>query len=155
MYVQVIAQVGFKTRFVPVPSELPEHPQKFRLSTVKLDFDCSAPTKIIYLYKPVGGTALVPLGNPSSLPADVAMTTTLNNVTVPFVVRLETGTMDRGIYQNAVLFDPTSDSGPTPFAPPKGWNKRLLAQHGAGCPGSKNRHVFGTGRHTVPRHEDV
>jgi len=43
LYVQVIAQVGFKTRFVPVPSELPKHPQKFRLSTVNLDFDCSAP----------------------------------------------------------------------------------------------------------------
>ena len=44
----------------------------------------------------------------------------LNNVTVPFVVRLETGTMDRGIYQNVVLFDPTSDPSPTPFTPPKG-----------------------------------
>jgi hypothetical protein len=43
--------------------------------------------------------------------------------------------MDRGIYQNAVLFDPTSDPPPTPFTPPKGWNKRLLAQHGSGCPG--------------------
>ena len=63
------------------------------------------------------------------------MTTSLNGATVPFVVRLETGTMDRGIYQNAVLFDPTSDPAPTPFTPPKGWNHLLLAQHGAGCPG--------------------
>ena len=77
----------------------------------------------------------MPLPNTSNLPANVAMTTTLNGVTVPFVVRLETGTMDRGIYQNAVLFDPTSDPAPTPFTPPKGWNSRLLAQHGSGCPG--------------------
>ena len=62
------------------------------------DADCSAPTKIIYLYMPVGGTALVPLPSMTSLPADVATTITLNNETVPFVVRLETGTMDRGIY---------------------------------------------------------
>jgi Tannase-like family of unknown function (DUF6351) len=99
------------------------------------DVDCSAPTKIIYLYKPVTGTALIPLPSTSSLPADVASTVTLDGVTVPFVVRLETGTMDRGIYQNAVLHDPTSDPAPTPFSPPKGWNKRLLAQHGSGCPG--------------------
>jgi len=99
------------------------------------DVDCSAPTKIIYLYLPTGGTALIPLPSTSSLPADVAMTTSLNGMTVPFVVRLETGTMDRGIYQNAVLFDPTSDPAPTPFTPPKGWNQRLFAQHGSGCPG--------------------
>jgi hypothetical protein len=99
------------------------------------DVDCSAPTKINYVYMPMGGTALIPLPSATSLPANVAMTTTLNGVTVPFVVRVETGTMDRGIYQNAVLFDPTSDPAPTPFTPPKGWNKRLLAQHGAGCPG--------------------
>ncbi len=84
---------------------------------------------------PTGGTALVPLPSTTSLPANVAMTTTLNGVFVPFVVRLETGTMGRGIYQNAVLFDPTTDAAPTPFTPPKGWNKRLLAQHGSGCPG--------------------
>ena len=99
------------------------------------DVDCSAPTKLNYVYMPVGGTALVPLANASTLPSDVAMTTSLNGATVPFVVRLETGTMDRGIYQNAVLFDPTSDPAPTPFTPPKGWNGLLLAQHGAGCPG--------------------
>ena len=99
------------------------------------DVDCSASTKINYVYMPVGGTALVPVPNPATLPSDVSMTTSLNGATVPFVVRVETGTMDRGIYQNAVLFDPTSDPPPTPFTPPKGWNRLLLAQHGAGCPG--------------------
>ena len=98
------------------------------------DADCSAPTRITYLYMPVGGTALLPLPSTSSLPSNVAMTLA-NNEFVPFVVRLETGTMDRGIYQNAVLHDPTSEAAPTPFTPPKGWNRRLLAQHGSGCPG--------------------
>src|SRR4029453_16949426 len=81
------------------------------------------------------GGAFQPLPSTSSLPADVAMTRTLTGVTVPFVVRVETGTMNRGIYQNAILPDPTSEPAPTPFTPPKGWNKRLIAQHGAGCPG--------------------
>src|SRR5262249_50070240 len=55
--------------------------------------------------------------------------------TVNFIVRVETGTMNRGIYQNAILHDPTADSPPSPFTPPKGWNHRLIAMHGAGCPG--------------------
>jgi len=99
------------------------------------DADCSAPTKITYMYMPQGGTALVALPSTSSLPANVSMTTTLDGTLVPFVVRVETGTMDRGIYQNAVLHDPTSEVPPTPFTPPKGWNRRLLAQHGTGCAG--------------------
>ena len=41
------------------------------------------------------------------LPGDVATTTTLPGATVPFVVRVETGTMNRGVYQNVVLHDPT------------------------------------------------
>ena len=63
------------------------------------------------------------------------MTTTTKGVTVPFVVRVETCTMNRGIYQNVVHHDPTSDAAPTPFSPLKGWNRRLIAGHGSGCPG--------------------
>ncbi|TMH12121.1 MAG: hypothetical protein E6H68_14520 [Betaproteobacteria bacterium] len=82
--------------------------QDFRLPDgttlgIPIDVDCSAPTKIIYLYRPTDGTALIPLPSTSNLPANVAMTSTLTGLTVPFVVRLETGTMDRGIYQNAIL----------------------------------------------------
>jgi hypothetical protein len=71
----------------------------------------------------------------ANLPADLAKTTTVDGVTVNFIVRVETGTMDRGIYQNAILFDPTTDAAPTPFSPPKGWNHRLIGVHGSGCPG--------------------
>ncbi len=41
-----------------------------------IDFDCSAPTKITYLYMPVGGTAFKPLPSTTSLPSDVSKTTT-------------------------------------------------------------------------------
>jgi hypothetical protein len=54
---------------------------------------------------------------------------------MPFVVRVETSTVDRGIYQSAVLHDPTTEAAPTPVAPPKGWNRRLIAIEGVGCPG--------------------
>jgi hypothetical protein len=65
-----------------------------------LDANCSAPTTINYVYMSTAGGPFRPLPAPSVLPPDVAMTTTLDGITVPFVVRVETGTMDRGIYQN-------------------------------------------------------
>ncbi len=57
--------------------------------------------------------------NPASPPpaAEVAMTTTDAGVTVPFIVRVERGTMNRGIYDIAVLVDH--------------WNGKVLYQFGA------------------------
>ena len=100
------------------------------------DANCSAPTKITYLYMPQGGTTFQAVSSASAVPATgVAMTTTTTGTTVRFVVRVETSTIDRGIYQSAVLHDPASDLAPTPFSPPKGWNGRLIAIEGFGCPG--------------------
>jgi hypothetical protein len=99
------------------------------------DAQCSAATKITYLYMPKDGTAFKPLPSSTALPADVAKTTTLAGVTVNFVVRVETATIDRGIYQSTILHDPTSDPAPSWRTPPAGWNKRLIAVEGAGCPG--------------------
>jgi len=96
--------------------------------------DCIAPTNVQYVYMPYDGKELKPLGDTRELPADVATITTSAGKTVPFVVRVETGTMNRGIYQNAVLHDPTRDPAPTPFTPPPAWNRRFLAIHGVGCP---------------------
>ena len=42
--------------------------------------------------------------DPSSPPSDVAQTTTDQGVTVPFIVRVETGYMDRDQYQIATLY---------------------------------------------------
>jgi hypothetical protein len=100
-----------------------------------LDADCSAATKINYVYMSTVTGKFTPLPSTTSLPTDVATTTTTAGVTVPFVVRVETGTLNRGIYQNSILFDPTHDPAPSPFSPPKGWNGRLIGVHGSGCPG--------------------
>ena len=53
-------------------------------------------------------------GRAARFQPDVAKTTTSEGRTVNFIVRVETGTMNRGIYQNAVLHDPTSEPAPTP-----------------------------------------
>ena len=99
-----------------------------------LDDDCTIAPVVTYMYLRTGATALTPLTDTTKLPADVATTTTLSDVKVPFVVRVETRTVNRGIYQSAVLHDPTSEPAPTPFSAPKGWNKRLIAIEGFGCP---------------------
>ena len=96
---------------------------------------CSVPTIVQYVYLPTAGGALIPLPSLEGLPDDTSMTTTTKGGTVPFVARVETGTMTRGIYQNVILHDPTSDGEPSPMNPPSAWNRRLIAVHGSGCPG--------------------
>ena len=108
-----------------------------------LDADCSVATRVMHVYKSAAAGRFVPLPAEmaragAALPADVAHTTTLAGAEVPFVVRLEIGTIDRGIYRFAVLHDPTRESEPTPFAPPPAWNRRLIWSHGGGCPGGWN-----------------
>lgn len=100
-----------------------------------LDADCNATAKVTYMYLKTGGSALSPMPSTTARPADVASTTTLAGATVPFIVRVETRVVNRGIHQSAVLHDPTVESVPTPYAPPRGWNRRLIAVEGFGCPG--------------------
>ena len=59
----------------------------------------------------------------------VASTTTTNNVTVPYIVRVERGVINRGIYDIAVLFDPTKPW--TPTAPQSQWNGKVVYSFGA------------------------
>ena len=103
-----------------------------------LDANCSARTVVQYVYRPTHvadpAKPFAPLPNPVVLPADVSQTKTASGAVVNFIVRVETGTMNRGIYQNAVLHDPTVDPPPSPTTPPRGWNRRLIAIHGSGCP---------------------
>jgi hypothetical protein len=98
-----------------------------------LDANCSVATRVHYLYLAKGGTALQPLPGTAALPTDVATTTTTAGVSVPFIVRVETGSMNRGIYQNAILFNPVADAPPGPRSAPPAWNRRLIAVHGTGC----------------------
>jgi hypothetical protein len=83
--------------------------------------DCEADTQHRYLYKTTAGP-FAALADPSAPPADVAMTTTTEGQTVPFVVRLEIGTLNRFIYSVAMLFPVgPPDPGDTSL-----WNGRLL-----------------------------
>jgi hypothetical protein len=97
-----------------------------------LDSNCSAHTRIGYVYRSTDGT-FKPLTDPSTLPSDVAQTTISTGQKVNYVVRVETGTINRAIYQIAILDDPTVDSTPTWYHHPVGWNGRLVDFFGGGC----------------------
>jgi hypothetical protein len=100
-----------------------------------LDANCSARTVVQHVYRstadPKTWKALPADGK---MPPDAAIVTTTHGRKVPFIVRVETGTMNRGIYQNVLLHNPASDPPPGPHARPRGWNGILVAQHGSGCP---------------------
>lgn len=61
--------------------------------------------------------------------ASVATTTSTNGVAVPYIVRVERGTINRGIYDIAVLFDPSKPW--TATAPQAQWNGKVLYSYGA------------------------
>jgi hypothetical protein len=122
------------------------------LSTTATDDQCNIATEARLFYRttaacsplvnpdpvpfpatPPAGTCFKPY-NPATPPTDLAMTTTDAGVTMPFIVRIERGTLNRGIYDIAVLFDPTKDdvkTGWKPVAPQAGWNGKVLYAFGA------------------------
>lgn len=73
-----------------------------------------------------------------SNPADLATTTTDAGVTLPYIVRVERGTTNRGIYDIAVLFDPTQPKW-SGVAPQRQWNGKLQFQFGGGSGQSRRQ----------------
>jgi hypothetical protein len=94
------------------------------------DESCSAPTRYDFFYKSSAGGQFQPY-DPSNPPRDVAETTTDQGHTVPYIVRRERGVIDRGIYDIAVLFDPSKPWDAT--APQRGWNGKVLWPFGGDC----------------------
>lgn len=94
-----------------------------------VDEQCNAPTTFELMYKSAV-TQQFAAYDPASPPSDLANTTTDAGKTVPYIVRVETGTRDRGIYKLAVLFDPSEN--PSPWSPPAAWNGKLMYLFGGG-----------------------
>lgn len=102
------------------------------LDGAALDQYCSLPTRIDYVYRGHQQEGFQPLPDVDRLPDDVMSTTTSVGVDVPFVVRLETGTLNRAIYQIAMLHNPATPV-PSAVSPGQAWNQRLLYTFGGGC----------------------
>jgi hypothetical protein len=108
-----------------------------------VDAKCTAPSKVRYFYQPKakqGSTCTFTIAgaNPCFVPydlssppasADIADFTNDRGDTVKSIVRVERGTMNRGIYELVVFHDPAVSS--SALAPQKGWNGKLLWMFGA------------------------
>jgi hypothetical protein len=143
--------------FQPATATTPA-PNFSGLSTAAIDAQCNIATEYKLYYRTttagcsfnvpdptpgVGVTATTPPGPVSppanacfrpytlgATPPDLATTTTDAGLTVPYIVRVERGTMNRGIFDLAVLFNPAQPwtSG---VAPQAQWNGKILYQFGA------------------------
>jgi hypothetical protein len=90
--------------------------------------DCSAGTKIDYLYRSTAGEfKALPAGG--SRPADLAQTTTIDGKTVDYVVRRERGTINRFIYSIAMLAPLGEDASRQDDSR---WNRRVIYRFDGG-----------------------
>jgi Tannase-like family of unknown function (DUF6351) len=118
------------------------------LTTFAVDPQCNIATeyKLFYRTTTAGCSAALPDPSPpapaptnncfkpytpGTTPPDLAMTTTTAGLTVPYIVVVERGTLNRGIYDIAVLFDPTRTTPWTGSAPQPQWNGKVLYSFGA------------------------
>jgi hypothetical protein len=97
-----------------------------------VDAQCNQPPTYTYVYKSTNAVApgFQPY-DPDNPPTDVATTTTDEGVTVPFIVRTETGYQDRDQYQISTLYQPGEPWAP--WDPQPQWNHKVLILHGASC----------------------
>jgi len=109
-----------------------------------LDANCSIATRVDHFYRTTAG-AWKRLDPPYNHPADLATTTTNEGKTVPFITRIETGTVDRAIYQTSMLHDPKNEPAPGLFRRSSAWNGRLVFTFGGGCTNGWYRQGASTG----------
>ena len=104
-----------------------------------LDADCSAAPRVDWFARSVITGRFSALADPyAAYPPDTATTTTRDGRTVPFVVRVESSTINRSITRIAVLDDPAARGQDAPYAPSEAWSRRLVYSFGQSC---------GTGHH--------
>lgn len=101
----------------------------WNLGSVDEDCHVAGPT-VSYRYRTTAGQ-FANYPTDGSTPADLA-TTTVDGVEVPYIVRIERGTINRAVYETAMLHQPGSPE-PTPFESSPGWNGKLAYTFGGAC----------------------
>lgn len=113
------------------------------LSANATDDQCNIPSEFKYYYRTTTASCSMVVPDPSppavaptnpcfkpyniasaTQPADLAMTTTDSGTSVPYIVRLERGTLNRGIYDIAVLANP-KQPWPDGTQPQETWNGKV------------------------------
>lgn len=93
-----------------------------------LDANCTANRKIDYFYRAADNTFKpLPVGE---RPTDVVNTTTFDGKTVPYIVRVDSGTINRSIYRIAILDEPGQSA--EEWRPGAAWNGKLAVSFGGG-----------------------
>lgn len=127
------------------PHEQPFYCQTEQFQTVSgealgaaLDADCSAATRVDYVYWSESDSNFkpLPIDATASPPEDMGVITVMGQVNVPYIVRVETGTVNRAIYEIAMLHNPLGGSRfLDPWNRSSNWNEKLVYTHGGGCRG--------------------
>ena len=110
------------------------------------DQNCFRETRVDYVYFSQQNQQFRPyapdlMGPP---PPDLARLAELDGQTRPYVVRVETGVVNRAIYEIAMLHDPASPD-PAPWVHNEQWNGKLVYTHGGGCGGGWYQQGAATG----------
>lgn len=97
------------------------------------DENCSIETVYQWFYRKTSDQQYAELDpTATTYPDDLQMTTTKDGQSVPFIARVESATINRGIARIAVLDDPIARGGqPLPFVPH--WNRRVYYIFGESC----------------------
>ena len=122
------------------------------------DADCSAKKVVRYYYRSTSSpeanapasAALKPLDPFATLPNDIAQTTTTEGKTVNFIVRRETGTINRAVYEISFLHQP-GEPLPDPWTDSRSWNRRLVYFFGAGVGSGFHQGRLNPGYWSPPR----
>ncbi|WP_194409827.1 DUF6351 family protein [Microbacterium cremeum] len=114
----------------------PQHPMyctadraPWNLGAVDEDCHVAAPA-VTYRYRTTTGQ-FANYPTDGTVPANVA-TATVDGEPVPYVIRIERGTINRGVYETAVLHQPGTPD-PVPTQPTPGWNGKLAYTFGGAC----------------------
>lgn len=96
-----------------------------------LDEDCMTDNVVVQYRYRTTSNQFANYPTDGSVPANLA-TTVVDGVEVPYVFRLERGTINRSLYQIAILEQP-GVSEPTPWNDTAAWNDKLVYTFGGAC----------------------
>lgn len=118
-----------------------------------LDADCSIAGRVDYYYQTAKGVN-TPWPDDATetgqYPADLKYVTTGDGFQAPFIVRLETTTVNRAIAQTTILHDPIAEPEPSPSRHPAAWNGSAYLMFSGGPPGGWYRQGVRTATSLTP-----
>ncbi len=103
-----------------------------------LDLNCTIATRVDYVYWSTSDELFkpLPLEAEAEPPADMGLITVMGRVDQPYIVRVETGSVNRAVYEIAMLHNPLNGSRVLdPWNRSPNWNDKLVYTHGGGCRG--------------------